>query len=1042
MKRTITLLVLAGLLCPLALPAQRKTITGRVGTANGAAIPAASIQVSGTNRGTIADASGHFVLLASPGDTLLVTSLSYLPKKVVVGESSSMNITLSANTQMLQETVVTALGIMEQKRSLGYSTTELKGAAVSTVPVTNIGNALSGQVAGVNVGGVSTGPGGSSRVIIRGNASLGGNNQPLYVIDGVPYDNSNQGNASEWGGQDQGDQLAGINPNDIASIQVLKSVAASALYGYRGGNGAILITTKSGANSHGIGVELNNTLQFNKVIDETDYQYVYGQGDNGVKPSSQAVAFAGTDSYGAKIDGSPSVNYLGNTVPYVAQKRNFRNFYNTGLQNLSTLALSGANDKGHFRLGVSNLYLSGIIPNSGMKQQGINFNSSYNITPKLQLTFFTNYTLENVKNNTGLSDAPANINATINYLPSTFDVRWMKDSLRHPNGTEYNPSSNPYYENPYFMAYEYQQSEHREILTGGITLKYDLLNWLYLQGSATRNGYIYDYTYVIPSGVPYTLTNTTLGGNITQVETNFHELNGQFMIGVNKDFGSNFNLNGFLGTNTQDDVNQGFGTNGAASPFVVPYFYSVNNTVSSPFGYTYSHYRVNSVFGSATGGYKNYLFLTVTARNDWFSTLNIKTNHYLYPSVSGSFVFSDAFHLPSWITFGKLRASYAGGSNGTQPYQNALTYGLQPYTISGQSLGFVNNSTIPNANLKPVSITEKEIGLNMQFFNDRLGFDVDYYSKHTTDDIVPVTVSPTSGYNGDLVNIGKLRNNGIELLITATPVQAPDFSWDLSFNFADNSSRVLYLGGQPSLIIAGAIPRWGSGVNISNVVGLPYGQIMGYKYMRNAQGQILINNVNNTIGGTPGMPEQTSGIIPLGSGVPKYTGGFTNNFHYKNFTLSFLITYSFGAKIFSETNLLLYENGQQKATLQGRENGYTSPGVFADNGKPNNIVIPAETYWQDLAGGGDQITEPFVYNDSYIKVRSASLTYTFPATLLKNGFIKGASLSLVTHDPVLLLKHVPNIDPETNYTNTNGQGMELGGYPAVRSFGFNVDVKF
>lgn len=1042
MKRTITLLVLVGLLCPLLTWAQQKTISGRVETTNGAAIPAASIQIAGTTNGTIADANGRFVIQASPGDTLLVTSVSFLPKKVVVRGQSTFNIRLSENSQMLQETVVTALGVMQQKRSLGYSTTELQGSKVSTVPVTNIGNALSGQVAGVNVSGISTGPGGSSRVIIRGNASLGGNNQPLYVIDGVPYDNSNQGNATEWGGQDQGDQLAGINPDNIASIQVLKSVAASALYGYRGGNGAILITTKSGLHSHGIGVEVNNSLQFNRVIDQTDYQYVYGQGDNGIKPTSIATALSGTDSYGAKIDGSPSVNFLGNTVPYVAQRQNYQNFYKTGLQNLSTVALTGANDKGHFRLGVSNLYLSGIIPNSGMKQQGINFNGTFDITPKLQLTYFTNYTLENVKNNTGLSDLPANVNATINYLPSTFDVRWMKDSLRHPDGTEYLPSSNIFYENPYFMAFEYQQSEHREILTGGITVKYNLLNWLYLQGMATRNGYIYDYRYVIPSGVQYTLSPGTLGGNLTQTETNFHELNGNFMAGVNKNFGSNFNLNGFLGVNTQDDQTQSFGTNGAAAPFVVAQFYSVNNTTSAPFGYGFSHYRVNSVFGSATGGYKNWLFLTVTARNDWFSTLNIKTNHYLYPSVSGAFVFSDAFHLPSWITFGKLRASYAGASNGTSPYQNALTYGLMPYTISGQSLGFVNNSTIPNANLRPVKITEKEVGLNMQFFNDRLGFDVDYYSKLTTDDIVPITISPTSGYTGNLVNVGKVRNNGVEVLLTATPVQTNNFSWNLSFNFADNASRVLYLGGQPSLIIAGAIPRWGSGVNVSNVVGLPYGQIMGFKYMRNAQGQILINDVNNTIGGTPGMPEQTSGIVPLGSGVPKYTGGFSNTFHYKNFSLSFLIAYSFGAKLFSETNLILVQNGQQKMTLQGRANGYTSPGVFADNGKPNDIVIPAETYWQDLADGADQITEPFVYNDSFIRLRSASLTYTFPASLLRDGFVKGASISLVTHDPFILMKHVPNIDPETNYTNENGQGMELGGYPAVRSLGFNVDVKF
>ncbi|TAN00571.1 MAG: SusC/RagA family TonB-linked outer membrane protein [Chitinophagaceae bacterium] len=1040
MKRTITLLLWVGLLCPLLTLAQQKTITGRVETQNGVPIPVASVQIAGGNEGTVADAGGRFVIQASVGDTLIVSSLSYITRKVVVGSENSIHVSLSPNTQMLQETVVTALGVMQQKRSLGYSTTELQGSEFTKARVTNIGDALSGKVAGVDVAGVSAGPGGSSRVVIRGNGSLGGNNQPLYVIDGVPYDNSNQGMAGQYGGQDLGDQLTGINPDNIASIQVLKSVAASALYGYRGGNGAILITTKSGANSHGIGVEVNNSLQFSRVIDETDYQYEYGQGDNGIKPASLASALATTDSYGAKIDGSPTVNFLGQTVPYVAYKRNFQNFYKTGLQNESTLALTGANDKGHFRLGLSNMLLNGIIPNSGMKQQGINFNSSYDITPKLQLTFFTNYTLENVKNSTNLSDAPANINASINYLPSTFDVRWMKDSLRHLDGSEYLPSSNIFYENPYFMAYEYQQSTHREILTGGITLKYNLFNWLYLQGSATRNGYIYDYNYVIPSGVQYTFSPGTLGGNITQSETNFHELNGNFMAGVNKDFGSNFNLNGFLGANTQDDVNQSFGTSGAAAPFVIPQFYSVNNTVSRPFAYDFSHYRVNSVFGSVTGGYKNYLFLTVTARNDWFSTLNIKTNHYLYPSVSGSFVFSDALHLPSWITFGKLRASYAGASNGTSPYQNILTYGLQSYTISGQSLGYVTNSTIPNANLRPVSITEKEVGLNMQFFNDRLGFDVDYYSKHTTDDIVPVTVSPTSGYTGNLVNVGKIRNNGIEVLLTATPVQSRNFSWDLSFNFADNISKVLDIGvpptkdnPQPSLIIAGAIPRWGNEVNISNVVGLPYAQIMGYKYQRNAQGKIIIDSAS-------GMPLQT-GVVPMGSGVPKYTGGFSNNLRYKNFSLSFLIAYSFGAKIYSGTNLLLYQNGQQKATLQGRANGYVAPGVNQD-GKPNSVVVPAQIYWQDLATGADQNAEPFVYNDSYIRVRSASLTYTFPATLLKNRFIKGADISLVTYNPFILLKYVPNIDPETNYTNSNGQGLELAGYPATRSFGLNVDVKF
>lgn len=1021
-------------------------IVGKVVNADGAGMTGVSVTIKGTKKGVFTNAGGVFKIDADKGDVLVFSFVGYENQEATIGDEP-LNITLKENQKQLNEVVVTALGIKKQARSLGYSTTEVPGSNFTQARETNLGNALTGQVAGVSVAGEATGPYGGSRVLIRGNASLSGNNQPLYVIDGVPFDNTSQGSAGQWGQQpEMGDGLSTINPDDIESIQVLKGVAASALYGYRGGNGAILITTKSGAKSHGIGIELNNNLTANRVIDTRDYQYQYGQGTLGIKPTTADAALATPyDSWGSKIDGSPAVNFLGDTYAYSPYKDNFKNFFKTGVTNQTSVALNGGNDKGHFRLGLSNLYMGTVIPNSNMKQQGVNFNSTYNITSKLQMSLAADYVFEQVKNRASFSDAPGNVMAVPLYAANTFDIRWLKNHTVKPDGTEWLPGTDTYFENPYYIAYDYENKTSRNRLTGNLNLKYNILDWLYVQGQVSRDGYIFDVTNVTPSGVQYTRHDGVHGGNITQYEVNYHELNSSFMVGANKKFGSNFTFNANVGVNRQDNVNQAYGVGSVptynpsvgapapAGPFVIYGYYSPNNVSSKPFNLTYLHYRVNSVYGSADLGYKNFLFLSVTARNDWFSTLNVNTSSYLYPSVAGSFVFSDVLHLPGWISFGKLRASYAGGSNGTSPYQNSLTYGLQGYTISGQPLGYVASQAIPNAQLKPVSIKEQEIGLNMQFLHNRLGFDVAVYNKKTTDDIVKLTVSPTSGYNQKIMNVGEIRNQGIELLLTGTPVKTRNFEWNTSFNFAYNNSKVLSLGGLQSIVIDGAYPRWGSEVNISNVVGMSYGQIMGYAYKRDASGKKIFDS--------NGEPVPTD-VVPLGSGVYKQTGGFSNDLHYKNFSLSFLFDFKYGAKIYSGTNLLLYYYGLQKETLAGRDGGYVGQGVTTD-GKANTTKIDAQKYFQDIsASGADHIAQEFVYDASFIKLRSLSIGYSLPAGALKNSFIKGLSISLVGRNLATLVKHTPNIDPESSVNNTNGQGLELSGFPPVRNYGLNLNVKF
>ncbi len=1028
-------------------------ITGHVMADDGKALQGVSITIQNSHKGTVTDLGGVFDIAANKEDTLIFSFVGYKIKKLAAARMSRDGVIMDPSDQPLTEVLVTALGIPKQERSLGFSAAELDGSLFTQSRDINLGNALVGQVAGVSVAENATGPYGSSRVLIRGNASLSGNNQPLYVIDGIPYDNTTQQYSGQYGGQDLGDGLSNISPDNIESILVLKGVAASALYGYRGGNGAILIRTKSGSRTHGIGVQVNNNLTFNSMVDERDYQYEYGQGKTGVKPTSQTMALAAPYySWGGRLDGTQAVNYLGDPYSYRAVRNNFENFFQTGITNQGSVALTGANSKGHFRLGLSDLHLSTSIPNSSMKQQGVNFNSTYYVTNRLQMELTADYVFEHVNNRASISDDPGNVIAPPLYLANSFDIRWMKNHTLHSDGTEWLPGNEDnYFENPYYIADDYINATDRNRLTGGITLKYNLLDWLFLQGQVTRDGYTFNYTNIVPFGVEYTRSDGIHGGNLTQYEVNYHELNGNFMIGMHKKAGEDLTFDANIGSNRQDNTTaiSGIGAvpnspNRPAGPFLSAGNYNANNILNKPFATSNQRYRVNSIYGSLDIGYRNYLFLNLTARNDWFSTLNINTDHYLYPSVSGSFVFSEAWRLPDWVSLGKLRASYAASSNGTEPYQNVLTYGIQGYSINGQPLGYIGTSDllplIPNASLRPIGIAEKEVGLLMNFFHNRLGVDLTFYNKQTTDDIVKISVSPTSGYSEYIENVGRIRNRGIEWLLTGIPVKTTRFSWNLSFNLAVNNNKVEYIGGSNAIVINGAYPRWGSEVSISNVVGLPYGQIMGFAYKRDNKGNIIYSDgVTNPA--PAGEPEPT-GLQALGSTVYKQTGGLTNEFHYRDLSLSVLVDFKYGAKIYSGTNLLLYYDGLQKTTLQGRQGGYVGKGVL-ENGHPNTIAVPAQQYFQAIsAGGSDHIAEEFIYDASFIKLRSAVLSYNFPAAMLRKKFIKGISLSLVGRNLAVLMKRIPNVDPESSVNNTNGQGLELSGYPVVRSWGFNMNLKF
>lgn len=1015
-------------------------VTGVVKSADGEPIIGANVIEKGSTNGVITDLDGQFSMEVSPNATLEVSYIGFASQDILVKGQSSFTITLNEDMQKIDEVVVTALGIKRQKRSLGYSTATVNGDNFTQARDPNLGNALSGKVAGVSVTGNATGSGGSSRVVIRGNASLTGNNQPLYVIDGVPFDNTNLNQAGAWGGLDMGDGLSNINPDDIADIQVLKSAAASALYGYRGGNGAILITTKSGKKGEPVSVEFNNNLTFNKIYDYRDFQNVFGQGAEGQRPTSAETAKATeTLSWGEPMDGQKAINFLGREYQY-SPINNWTNFYRTGIYDATSLAISGASEKVTYRFGVSNMYEKGILPNSNISQQGFNMNTTYDILKNLHLSVNANYVFDKSKGRTSLSDGANNTNASLLYRANSFDIRWLEretpesDWGSTASGNELLGGNDIYFNNPYWLQYKRTNEANKNRLTGGITLKYDLFDWLYLQGAVTRDGYNLEYKEIRAKGS----ANAT-GGEMWEYEKNYSEVNLNYLIGFNKEFGD-WNIGATLGGNRQRNITKYWGTDGVVGSFVIGGFESSNNLSNRKFKKEYSEYQVNSVYATADFGWKNQLFLNLTGRNDWFSTLNPDYNHYFYPSISLSWVFSESFKMPEWFTFGKVRASYASASNGTSPYQNYLTYRLEGYSLNGLSVGTVNNDQVPNTLLKPVRISEWEVGVNLAFFNNRLSLDAAYYTKNTKDDIAMVTTSNASGFSAAIQNVGEIQNNGIETMINMVPVHTRKFQWNSIFNIAYNNSEVKYLGeGVDNLSIKDAESRNGN-VIVKNIVGKPYGELTGFKYQRDDQGNVIYKD---------GIPQRTEDAESLGNGVYKITGGWRNEFTYKDWTLSFLLDFKCGAKLFSGTNYHLYHSGLHNNTLQGR--GSDGKGTIIGEGVmwseksqsyvPNNVEVSAQTYWQGIVK--NNISEEFIYNASFIKLRELSLGYTFPKSLLRGqNVIKNATISLVGRNLWTLLKHTDNIDPESAYNNSNGQGLELNGYPTTRSIGFNVNVKF
>ena len=1012
---------------------QQNRITGRVVDETGTPLIGVAVSVQGTTVGALTDLNGNYSLNIPAGATTLSFSfIGMQTETVAIGSQTVINVTLRDTAIALGDVVVTALGISRERKTLTYSVTEVAGESVAQVKEMNLGNALAGRIAGVNASGSATGPMGSTRVIIRGNTSLGSDNQPLYVVNGVPMIVQNLGAPGQYGGRDSGDGLASINPDDIESISVLKGGTAAALYGSRAANGVILITTKSGRAQRGIGVEYITSYTFENVLTIPDWQYEYGSGYSGVAPTNKSAAIDfGRVSWGAKLDGSMVMNPDGVERPYVAQKNNIKNFCETGTTFSNTIAIYGGNQTANLRFSVSNTDVAGIITNSSMHRKTFNFSGNVNLSQKIVFEGRAQYNIELNKNRTQIADFTGNPLAAIGLAATNIDVRTLKPGWDE-RGYEFQWTEFQVVVNPYFTVHKRKNEDERQRFLGSFSLRYNIFDFLYLRARLGT-----DYSTIGSFSISPTGSSFGPLGSMSEGARKFFENNAEILVGFDKTFG-NISVNAIAGGNQMYLFNRN--DSWSSGNFDIPFVYFLSNGTAQTYSRSFSERQTNSLFASADFSFKNFLFLTLSGRQDWFSTLtdpfSDSENNLFYPSVGLSYIISETWQSrPTWLSFAKARASWAQvGGGAPSAYGTSLTYSAGTVQHLGRPLMSISGSIIPGL-LKPYTTTTMEAGIDFRLFNNRIGVDFTVYDKTTTNDIVNATLPRSTGWTQARLNVGEVKNRGIELMLTGTPISSrTGLNWDVILNTAYNKNEVVEISdeiGIDKILIATV--RTGNGF-VYHWKGQPFGMVSGYEMRRNESGQIVYNS-------STGVPMQSE-IKPLGRGVPPLNISLTNNFSYKNFSLNLFLDSKWGGVMYSATNVNGTYYGLHKNTVKNgvREKGIDVNGVD-QNGAPFTKNVRAQEYFRDISFS---ITSEYVQSADFIKLRQANFGYSVPRTLLNNLNlpIQSANLSFVARNLFLLYSAIDNVDPESNYSVENGQGLENFGVPPTRSYGFSLSVQF
>ncbi len=1079
MRKFLSLLAVLVLLGSLAF-SQTKTVTGRVVDKSGQPVPFATIRVKGTKVGVSADANGYFTIKANSTETLEVTATGISPISVPVGDSPEVTVTATRSSN-LDEVVVTALGITRSKNQLPYSVQVVQGDQVNRQRNSNFIANLEGQVAGLQIN-QSNSIGGSTNVVLRGYKSVTGNNQALFVVDGVPYDNANDNDATQraqQGGFDYGNNAADINPDDIASISVLKGAAASALYGERGFNGVILVTTKKGT-SRGLGVTVNTSVTTGSIDKSTflNYQHQYGanygsiyQYDNGVPGGNPNFLYFDVNgdgvndnvvpttedaSWGQKFDPSlliyqwdafyPNSPYYHQARPWVAAANDPTTFFTNPFNYNLAATVQGGSDKGTYSVGYTRNDDKGLLPNSHITKDLFNMSGMYKLSDRLNVSAMVNYSNTEGKGRYGTGYDPSNPMTNFRqWFEMNVDIKEQQQAYEQTGlNTTWNwadPSNEQsglvpiYWNNVYFDRYHNYETDSRSRVFGNLQLNYQLTSWLSVMGRVAIDHYDeqQDQRYDKGSvGVSY----------YSRYNKSFNETNLDLMFNVNKDISKDLNFKALLGGNIRKDLTQSISasTNGG---LILPGLFALSNSVSPPLAplESYTPVEINSAFAGATFTYRKFLVLDGTIRRDVSSTLPEGNNVYYYPSVSGSLVFSELMKGQDWLSYGKLRANYATVGHSAPAFATVDTYTLgAPFNGNATA----KPSTTKNNNfLVPEQNASYEFGVEAKFLNSRLGFDVTYYHARTYNQIIPTQISNATGYAAKYVNAGTIQNQGVELTLNGVPFRSQDFEWDITVNFTKNNNTVISLNDTTKNIL---LQSYQGGVSLNATVGQPYGQLRGNDFVyTNGQKTVKAN-------GWYQLSATSNNVI--GNATPEWLGSIYNSFRYKNVTLGFMIDTRKGGDVFSLDTYYGMATGLYDVTAANNDlgnpvrntiadgGGLINPGVTAD-GKPNTIRKDISAQF----GAFGYVRNPdkaFVYDGSFWKLREVDVTYSLPAsTISKIAPIKGIDISVVGRNLWIIHKNMPYSDPEEIISAGNtALGYQGGAYPTVRSFTFNLKFRF
>jgi TonB-linked SusC/RagA family outer membrane protein len=1007
----------------------QKTVTGNVSSADGP-LPGATVAVKASASGTTTDFDGNFSIAVADQDVLVVSYVGFATQEISVADNSNFNIVMQAD-QLLDEVVITALGISRDKKSLGYAVTEVAGDNVNTIKDNNLANSLSGKVAGLQVS-QSGSLGSGSRVTIRGNNSITGNSQALIVVDGMPINSSlpinSDGNAvnsgTAGGGTNFEPSIAGggisdINPDDVESITVLKGPSAAALYGSRAGNGVILITTKKGSRSNRLGVTVKTDLYVDNPMFLPDFQNEYGPGSFG-SPYTDRANDWGNFSWGGPLDGSQQMYFDGTMKPYSASSNPAENFFRSGIRRITSLSVDKGSDAGSVRFSYTNNSSESIIPNSDLNSHNFNLRASVNLSDKLTIDSKATYFTQEVKNRASTTGAQGII-GQIYQIPRNINIddlsTYQKANPATPDDYSVVRHADGFVGNPFWMAYNDETNVRRNRFLGFTKINYKFTDWL---SAFVRIGA--DITNIRDNKIYKFGHHNRRSGELEIGESTFGELNSEFLVTAKRDITDKLNIVANIGGNLSKRTSEGMLVRGTGFKIPTKFFLNNINDIGAIEESPLAIKKVNSLYGSLNLAYDNFLYLDVSARNDWSSTLSEDNRSYMYNSASLSAILNK-FIDPTQEIFNliKFRASIAQVGNDTDPYQLNQTFSVPGNGYLGLTT-LVSPIVKLNPDLKSETVTSTEFGLELSMLNNRISLDVSVYDMVTEDLIFDIPVPAATGFQFSRENIGRVSNKGLEIALGASLIQINDFSWDTSLFYSKNENTVEELTeGLESFVYAGSTDN---NLSIKATKGGSIGDIYA---------KVLTGEVDAT-----GVPISSAGPTEkVGNSQPDFLAGWTNTIRYKDFTMSFLIDARIGGQIYSQTSADLDRAGISERSLQYRDTGVTLSGINTGTNATNTESITAQEYWTAMSN----VSANYIYDQDNFRLRELSIGYKLP-NVSKIG-MQSATIQLVGRNLFFFSKNADDIDPESMYgTSIGSQGMQQYSMPTLRSLGLNLTLNF